>query len=82
MKTVRKLQLGAVAVILNGLAAFTAMTPQAALANPCPVRGFCGLCPTLAYCQSIASPGCTATSTSCVAIPCAGTLVLGACHYD
>lgn len=60
MDTKRKVQVGAAAVIANGLLALSIMSPGTALANPCPLQSKC-VCGDLAYCQSIAQPGCTAT---------------------
>ena len=65
METKRKLQVGATAVIANGLLALSLMTPRPAFANPCAAQIVCAVCQTLAYCQSIAKPGCTATSVTC-----------------
>jgi hypothetical protein len=83
METKRKLQFGAAAVIANGLLALTAMTPRTALANPCAEKILCS-CQNLAYCQSIAAPGCTATSVqTCTPEPACPPAHVGTiCHYD
>jgi hypothetical protein len=73
MNTRRKIQLGAAAVILNGLGALAGMAPNTALANPCPpVTVNCGLPSCGAtpdfpnfVCQIYAPPGCTVTSAIC-----------------
>jgi hypothetical protein len=65
MEITRKLQLGAAAVIANGLLALTAMTPTPAFANPCNAVRKCGCDMNLADCAAIAPPGCTATSVTC-----------------
>ena len=67
----RRLQLGSVAVIANGLLALTLLSaPHQALANPCAEQLACvppgGTCNNnLALCQLGAKPGCTATGSIC-----------------
>jgi hypothetical protein len=82
MQSKIKLQWAAGAVIANGLLAMTAMAPRPALANPCSPYLRCGSCFPLSYCQSIAPPGCTATSTTCTPDACPPNLVLGRCYYN
>jgi hypothetical protein len=65
MEIKRKIQIGAAAVVANGLMALAALQPRAALAVSCTDRGICGCGYTLANCQAIAPPGCTATSLVC-----------------
>jgi len=79
----RKLQLGAAAVIANGLIALTVMAPKIAVANPCaeivragPIGG-CGNATLM--CQSFALPGCTVTSATCTILV---NRPLYDCHYD
>jgi hypothetical protein len=65
----RKIQLAAAAVVLNGLVALTAMSPDVAQANPCSPVFTCapmGSCGSLALCNVIAPSGCTATGFQCV----------------
>lgn len=87
MEVRRKIQLGAVAVIANGLVASVGMTPSPVLANPCaPIyRGSVGLaCPFDAptYCQSLAPPSCTVTSASCQFFNVNPPMSLYTCRYD
>jgi hypothetical protein len=67
MDTQRKIQLGALAVLGNSLLALVLMASTPAHANPCSAINTGELCSqvTLAYCQAIAKPGCTATSVYC-----------------
>jgi hypothetical protein len=83
MQIRRRLQLGAAVVIANGLIAMSLMSPDVALANPCTAKRYCGGCPTLSICQSIANPGCTATSVGGCGSPFPGCGTLGAfCFYN
>jgi hypothetical protein len=74
METKRKLQIGAAAVIANGLVALTVMSPRPALANPCSPKTVCGwpsaTCAANAHtvCVNNAPPGCTVTSATCSGI--------------
>jgi hypothetical protein len=61
MNIKRKIQLSAITVLTNSLFALS-MYSNSALANPCAAKAYCAGCPTLANCQAIADPGCTATS--------------------
>jgi hypothetical protein len=88
MKTHRKLQIGAAVVMANGLIALSAVSPTAAVANPCATYAACFVsCPanTAQFCQSIAPSGCTVTSSSCFVSqlfpPCPG-LAWVSCRYD
>jgi len=70
MQTMKKFQLGAGVVILNGLLSLTAMSPSVALANPCSPVVTCVPLTTcmsngLAFCQQVAPAGCTPTSFTC-----------------
>lgn len=84
MEIERRVQFGAVSVIVNGLLALSIMSPGTAVANPCTLQVVCQrACETLTYCQAIAKPGCTATSVVCdhggvICPPLVGTV----CHYD
>jgi hypothetical protein len=82
MQRNRKLQVTAAVVMANGLLAIGLLSPRLALANPCAEQIVC-TCVSLAYCQSIAKPGCTATSNSCVPglVQCAG-LPTTFCFYN
>jgi hypothetical protein len=90
MITMRKIQLSAGAVILNGLLSLTPIYPSTALANPCAQIITCYnrlTCSAngLSFCQSIALSGCTATSFVCAGynIEC-GAPILGVieCNYN
>ena len=78
MKTRRKIQFGAAAVIANSVLALGLMAPRSALATPCQPKLFCGyqFCTGLAFCQGVADPGCTATSQTCEIICGPSTLCL------
>lgn len=81
----RKIQLGAVAVTINAMAALIGMSPQPAAAAACsqPTWSACGICPmdVNAYCQALAQPGCTASGTCVGFVPfCQGPMVL--CQFN
>jgi hypothetical protein len=79
----RKVQLGAAAVIANGVIALSALSPNVALANPCATQAFCGVCANLSFCQSAAKPGCTATSFVCAPVACGvGQHIETSCFYQ
>jgi hypothetical protein len=82
MQSKLRLQLAAGVVIANGLLAMTVMAPRPALANPCAPIARCGSCFPLSYCQSIAPPGCTATSVTCTPDACPPNKPLGQCLYN
>jgi hypothetical protein len=85
MEIKRRFQLGSAAVIANGLLALTALSPSPALANPCTGQVIPCSCHNLAYCQSIAKPGCTATSVVCTNLfppICGSNGIITICHYD
>jgi hypothetical protein len=83
METRRKIQFGALAVVANGLLALTLLSPRPALANPCSNQNVCvGTCVTVAYCQSIAQPGCTATGVFCTGLPCSPVFETSVCEYQ
>jgi hypothetical protein len=84
MEMKRKIQVASAAVIANGLLALTALSPSVALANPCAIQQFCHFCANLAYCQSHALPGCTATSVTCTTVGgcLPGPSEVTICHYD
>lgn len=68
MNTQLKLHFGALGVIATGAVALIGMSPNVAMAEACgtPAIVTCGACfNSLAYCQSIAAPGCTAVSVQC-----------------
>jgi len=66
--TKRKIQLGAVAIIGNGILALTALSSSPALATSCTSGNFCVLaCSSqgaVSQCQAI-QPGCTVVSAMC-----------------
>jgi hypothetical protein len=80
----QKIQIGAAAVIANGLLALG--LPGAAFATTCsPIALPCEPgCVTLANCQSIAPPGCTATNVTCLPTGtfCFGGLRENICQYQ
>jgi hypothetical protein len=79
----RKIQLGALAVIVNGLLALTVLAPQAAEANPCNGIFKCDFCFTSpSQCQPYAPPGCTVTSVQCVQGACAGNKPGSTCLFN
>jgi hypothetical protein len=81
----RKIQFGAAVVIANGVLALTVLTSQPAFANPCGEQAKCAsACQNLSYCQSIALPGCTATSVTCLRTPiiCSNGGPLTECFYN
>jgi len=79
MDSHRKLQLGSAAAIVNAVLVLASSAPKVALANPCaPSYTVPGACPPSSYCQTIAPPGCTATSMTCV--PSQPVVVV--CRYD
>jgi hypothetical protein len=83
MESKRKLQLGATAaVIANGLFALS-LAPSPALATSCPEQAKCA-CGNLAYCQSIALPGCTAVGGQfCLNLPgCGEVSYITICEYQ
>jgi len=84
MNTSSKMRLGAIAVILNGFAAFAVLSPQTAQATSCPQYGGCNFCfVSLADCQRFAPPGCTAVSYSCIQGGCGPYQgPLGLCKYQ
>jgi hypothetical protein len=66
MQTKRKIQLGALAVIANGLLSLSLLNPTTAFAGTCQTfQGCLQACPSniIAECELI-EPGCTATSAS------------------
>jgi hypothetical protein len=83
MVTKRRLQLGAAAVIVNGLLALSAMAPTPAVAASCTTQLFCGFCGNLSFCQAHAQPGCTATSGTCAGTGgCPPSHVWTICQYQ
>jgi len=75
MRTNRKIQLGAAAVILNGVVALSGLYSEPALASGCsPLLSGCTTqlpqCPNgvQAFCEGL-QPGCTVTSSSCNIVP-------------
>jgi hypothetical protein len=68
MQAKRKLQLAGALVSANGLLALMAITSSPAFASTCTVtqKVQCGACYSLAQCQAIAAPGCTAVSNQCL----------------
>ena len=80
MQMKRKVQLGALAVSLNALFAMTVLT-KPAFASSCNPQLVC-LCRTLAGCQAVAPPGCTATSATCTQIECGGQMSSTVCQYQ
>jgi hypothetical protein len=90
METKRKLQLGALAVIVNGFAVIGGLSPEVAQANPCSPVSACSpprVCMNQAqYCADIAPAGCTATSSTCeIADECSGyrlTPYLLTCYFN
>ena len=73
MNTRRKLQFSAALVIVNGLAALAAMGAQPAYASSCSSQTYCLQCVDLAFCQSVAPPGCTVWGhTACNLFECGG----------
>ena len=81
MRISRKLQLGALAVLANGMLALTAMTPVPALASSCSTNNYVIPCSCTANsCKAVS--GCTATQ-SCVAAICWGiSYVNQLCQYN
>jgi hypothetical protein len=81
MKTSRKVQLGALAVLANGILALTGMTPVPALASTCSTNNYVIPCSCNANsCKVVA--GCSATQ-SCVTAMCFGiTYVNQLCQYN
>jgi hypothetical protein len=78
MKTDRKLQLSAAAVIGSGLMALLAPAAQAGSCQPFTI---CNACETLTECQAAAPPGCTATGLTCANF-CPGERIGTICYYD
>ena len=78
MEIKRKLQLGAIAVIANGLLALTLAAPKNAFAGSCNPYAFCFTsCPSQTVqnelCGYYEPPGCTVASTACAySSACAG----------
>ena len=79
MNAQRKLQLGAAAVIANGLLAITMFAPRSALAVTCSDVNSC-LC-TISTCNRVAPPGCVATSFTCTSSFCGPAKPVVTCHY-
>jgi hypothetical protein len=83
MQTKQKLRLGAAAVILNGLMALSVVSPRIAHAQSCPPINMCHHCfTTLAQCQALAPPGCTAITFGCVVGGCGEGISLGTCTFQ
>lgn len=91
MDITRKIQLGAVTVVANGLLALgLTATPQTAHANPCAPQRICGATTAqcmnqstiLTACTNAAPAGCTATSATCVGPSCAGSFPLVFFYID
>jgi hypothetical protein len=93
MEIKRRLQLGAVAVIANGLLSLMVMAPREAQANPCASINQCvtgNSCTNwTALCQQLAPSGCTVTSFTCQydvpGCPINPPIFLGTqvtCHYN
>ena len=76
----RKIQLGALAVLANSLLALGLTASYPAHASSCGAKTFCP-CQTLAFCQSQADPGCTATSVICGLGTCPGNVPPAHCLY-
>ena len=70
MQIQRKIQVGALSVAINGLLAMMVLSPEAR-ADSCTTTqlNLC-ICQTLAGCQALAPPGCTAVSATCYQLPC------------
>ena len=73
MYNVRKIQIAAAAVTLNGLLALVALSPQTAYAATCPGEYFCvdsGICNTqlyaLAFCSARTPAGCKYVGEFCL----------------
>ena len=82
MQMNRKVQLGALAVVINGLLAAT-MLSSPALASSCTTtqKVVC-LCQSVAGCQSVAPPNCTAVSAQCITLACGNQQSATLCKYQ
>lgn len=70
MKMARRIQLVAVAVIVNSTAALTLLSPNSAQAATCNPKYMCfpvSLCESnyASYCATLAPPGCTVATAQC-----------------
>ena len=81
METKRKLQFGAAAVTANALLALGLLSASPAFAS-CAIshKNVC-VCQTIAGCQVLAPPGCTAVSSTCTPFQCPGGFV-NICGYQ
>ena len=77
MGAIRKIQISATAVIINGVLALSGILPGPALANPCATIYICWLtehCPPPSaqntICQAHAPTGCTVTAMECPVFIC------------
>jgi hypothetical protein len=69
-------------VIVNGLAALVALSPQPAHASTCSSLTYCLVCVDMNFCEAMKPAGCIATGYSpCNVFECGGTEG-STCYYE